>query len=168
MKLAVVCANGRVGKLVVKEAVERWLDVTAISREENQTVATKSVTKDLFDLIKKDLARYYVVSAFGAWEPELLPQHSTSLKHLCDILSGTDIRLCVLGGAGSLYKNAEHTMQVMDWPDFPDIFKPLAAAPGKALDELRERNDVKWTFLSPVGNFQAEGERTGEYILASE
>lgn len=28
-KVAVVCANGRVGKLVVKEAVERGLDVTA-------------------------------------------------------------------------------------------------------------------------------------------
>lgn len=33
MKIAVVCANGRVGKLVVKEAVERGLDVTAIAKE---------------------------------------------------------------------------------------------------------------------------------------
>lgn len=169
MKLAVVCANGRVGKLVVKEAVERGLDVTAISREDNQTVASKSVVKDLYDLTKEDLAGYdVVVTAFGAWKPEVLPQHSTSLKHLCDILSNTDIRLCVVGGAGSLYINKEHTQQVMDGPDFPEMFKPLAAAQGKALDELRERHDVKWTFVSPAGDFQADGERTGEYILAGE
>ena len=169
MKLAVICANGRVGKLIVKEAVERGLDVTAISREDNQTVASKSVIKDLYDLTKEDLAGYdVVVTAFGAWEPEVLPQHSTSLKHLCDILANTDIRLYVVGGAGSLYTNKEHTQQVMDGPDFPDIFKPLAAAQGKALDELRERKDVKWTFVSPAGDFQAEGERTGAYILAGE
>lgn len=33
---------------------------------------------------------------------------------------------------------------------------------------LRQRNDVPWTFISPAGDFQAEGERTGAYILASE
>ena len=56
----------------------------------------------------------------------------------------------------------------MDGADFPDVFKPLAKAQGKALDELRKRNDVKWTFLSPAGDFQADGERTGKYILAGE
>ena len=44
----------------------------------------------------------------------------------------------------------------------------LDAAQGKALDELRERADVKWTFVSPAGDFQADGERTGAYILAGE
>ena len=27
---------------------------------------------------------------------------------------------------------------------------------------------MRWTFISPAGDFQAEGERTGEYILAGE
>lgn len=169
MKVAVVCANGKAGKLIVKEAVERGLDVTAVVRGENQTVAKNVIQKDLFDLTTADLESFdVVVDAFGAWVEETLPQHSTSLKHLCDILSGKETRLLVVGGAGSLYVNPEHTAQVMDGPDFPDVFKPLAAAQGKALEELRLRNDVKWTFLSPAGDFQAEGERTGEYILAGE
>lgn len=169
MKAAVVCANGKAGKLIVKEAVERGLDVTAVVRGENQTVAKNVIQKDLFDLTTADLESFdVVVDAFGAWVEETLPQHSTSLKHLCDILSGKETRLLVVGGAGSLYVNPEHTAQVMDGPDFPDVFKPLAAAQGKALEELRLRNDVKWTFLSPAGDFQAEGERTGEYILAGE
>ena len=87
---------------------------------------------------------------------------------LCNILSGTDTRLLVVGGAGSLYVNKEHTACVADAPDFPDSFKPLAAAMAKALSELRERNDVKWTYISPAGDFQADGERSGKYILGGE
>ncbi len=169
MKAAVVCANGKAGKLIVKEAVERDLDVTAIVRGENQGAAQKVIRKDLFDLTAEDLKQFdVVVDAFSAWTEETLPQHSTSLKHLCDILSGTETRLLVVGGAGSLYVNPEHTACVADGPDFPDAFKPLAAAMAKALGELRERKDVRWTYISPAGDFQAEGERTGSYILGGE
>ena len=169
MKIAVVCANGRVGKLVVKEAVERGLDVTAVVRGENQSVANQSIDKDLFDLTAEDLKDFdAVVDAFGAWTEDTLPQHSTSLKHLCDALSGTDTRLLVVGGAGSLFVNAEHTLCVSDGENFPDAFKPLAAAMAKALGELRNRKDVRWTYISPAADFQAEGNRTGKYILGGE
>ena len=169
MKMAVVCANGKAGKWIVKEAVERGLDVTAIVRGENRSAAKKALVKDLFDLKSADLKGFdVVVDAFGAWTPETLPLHSASLKHLCDILSGTDTRLLVVGGAGSLYVNPEHSAQVMDGPDFPEVFKPLATNMGKALDELRGRDDVKWTYISPAGDFQAEGERTGKYMQAGE
>ena len=169
MKMAVVCANGNAGKWIVKEAVERGLDVTAIVRGENRSAAKNALVKDLFDLTNADLKGFdVVVDAFGAWTPETLPLHSASLKHLCDILSGTDTRLLVVGGAGSLYVNPEHSAQVMDGPDFPEVFKPLATNMGKALDELRGRDDVKWTYISPAGDFQAEGERTGKYMQAGE
>ncbi len=169
MKIAVVCANGKAGKLIVQEAVDRGLDVTAVVRGQNQTAAAKAIQKDLFDLSAGDLAGFdVVIDAFGAWTEETLPQHSTSLKHLCDILSGTDTRLLVVGGAGSLYVNPEHTACVADGPDFPDAFKPLAAAMAKALAELRARTDVKWTYISPAGDFQADGARTGKYILGGE
>jgi putative NADH-flavin reductase len=29
-------------------------------------------------------------------------------------------------------------------------------------------DDVKWTYVSPAGDFQADGERTGKYILGGE
>lgn len=169
MKIAVICANGKAGKLIVKEAVDRGMDVTAVVRSDNTTAAQKVLKKDLFALTAADLAGFdVVVDAFGAWTEDTLPQHSTSLKHLCNILSGTNTRLLVVGGAGSLYVNPEHTACVADGPDFPDIFKPLAAAMAKALVELRGRKDVRWTYVSPAGDFQAEGERTGKYILGGE
>ena len=169
MKLAVICANGKAGKLIVKEGISRGLDVTAVVRGENKTEAAKALTKYLMDLTAADLSGFdVVVDAFGAWTPETLDQHSTTLKHLCDILSGTDTRLLVVGGAGSLYVNPEHTAQVSDGPDFPDVFQPLASAMATALSELRERKDVKWTYISPAGDFQADGERSGKYILGGE
>lgn len=169
MKIAVICANGKAGKLIVKEAVCRGLDVTAVVREKNQTEAQHVLAKDLFALTREDLQGYdAVIDAFGAWTPDTLPQHSTSLNHLCDLLSGTQTRLLIVGGAGSLYVNPEHTACVADGSDFPDVFKPLAAAMAEALRALRQREDVRWTYLSPAADFQAEGERTGRYILGGE
>lgn len=153
----------------MKEAADRGLDVTAVVRGENHSAALKVIEKDLFDLTAADLAGFdVVIDAFGAWTEETLPLHSTSLKHLCDLLSGTDTRLLVVGGAGSLYVNPEHTATVSEGAGFPDAFKPLAAAMAKALTELRSRSDVKWTYVSPAGDFQAEGERTGTYLLGGE
>ena len=169
MKIAVVAANGRVARKVITEALGRGLDVTAFVRGENKTDAKKFVVRDIMDLTREDLAGFdVVVDAFGVWQPEQLPQHSTTLAHLCDILAGSDTRLVIVGGAGSLYVNPEHTVQVIDTPDFPEEFKLLAGAQVKQLAELRERKDVRWTYVSPAGDFQAEGERTGKYILGGE
>jgi putative NADH-flavin reductase len=167
--IAVVAANGHSGQLIVKEALERGHDVTVFVRSENRTPAKKAVIKDIMELTAQDLEGFdAVVDAFGAWTPETLSQHSTTLAHLSDILSGSDTRLLVVGGAGSLYLNPEHSLTVAQSPDFPEAFKPLALAMGAALTELRKRDDVRWTYISPACDFQAEGERTGEYILGGE
>ena len=169
MKIAVICANGKAGKKIVAEALSRNLDVTAIVRGENKSAAKKVIVKDILDIKKDDLKDFdVVIDAFGAWTPETLPMHSTTLKNLCDALSGTETRLLIVGGAGSLYINKEHTQQVADTPNFPEDWKPLANAMAKALSELRTRKDVKWTYISPAADFQADGEKTQEYILAGE
>ena len=170
-KVAVICAAGKQGALLADEAISRGYDVTGFVRKGRKVAnpKAKTVEKDLFDLTYDDLKDFdVVIDAFGAWTEGTLPLHRTSLKHLCDILSGSGIRLLVVGGAGSLYVNKEHTMQVKDTPGFPDIYKPLANMQGASLDDLRKRSDVKWTFLSPAGDFVADGERTGEYLLGGE
>ena len=166
-KVAIVCAAGKQGTSLVNEAIARGYDVTGFVRG-NDKIANpkaKKVVKDLFDLTRADLEGFdVVIDAFGAWTPETLPLHQTSLKHLCDILSGTKVRLLVVGGAGSLYVDPAHTVQVKDLESFPAAFKPL----GAALAELRERSDVQWTYLSPAGDFVADGARTGKYLVGGE
>lgn len=169
MKIAVICANGKAGSLIVKECVNRGIDVTAVVRSENKSLAEKAVIKDLFDLTTDDLKDFdVVIDACGGWTKDTVSVIPKAGEFLCDLLEGTDKRLIIVGGAGSLFVNKEHTATVADGPDFPDAFKPLAAAHQTLLDSLRKRNGVKWTYISPAGDFRAEGERTGKYILGGE
>lgn len=169
MKILVVAANGQAGKLIVAEAIERGHDVTAAVRRENKSAAEKVIVKDLFDLTSEDVAGFdAVVSAFGAYTPETLPLHSKSVDHFAKILDGSSTRLFIVGGAGSLYVNPEHTVRLIDTPEFPDEFKPLASAQAVELDLLRTKGNVRWTFVSPAADFRAEGEKTGNYAIAGE
>ena len=169
-KIAVVAADGKAAKKVIAEAMQRGHEVVAFGRhDKNETGAKTYVKKDILSLTAEDLKGFdAVVDAFGAWTAETLPGHSATTAHLCDILSGTDTRLLIVGGAGSLFVNPQHTATLMEGKDFPEAFKPLALAMGKALDELRKRQDVKWTYLSPAADFQVDGARSGKYLLAGE
>lgn len=168
-KVAVVAANGRVGQLVVQEAVDRGMDVTAIVRDENHSVSPTALIKDALDLTADDLTGFdVVVDAVGGWKPETIPAITQACEHLADVLAGTQIRLIVVGGAGSLFVNPEHTATVDQGPDFPEDWKPLSAAHGAGLANLRGRQNVRWTYVSPAADFQADGTRTGAYTLAGE
>lgn len=168
-RIAVVAANGKAGSLIVEEAVKRGFDVTAIVRSENRTSAQSAIVKDALDLTREDLEGFdAVVDAVGGWTPKTIPAITDAGIHLADVLAGTGARLLVVGGAGSLFVNPEHTATVDMGPDFPDDWKPLSNAHGKVLAHLRASEGLKWTYVSPAADFQAEGERSGEYVVAGE
>ena len=169
MKIAVLAANGKLGSLIVREAVERGNDVTAIAREENKTVAKNFIKKDISDLTGNDLKDYdVVITAFGAWTEETLPLHKTTVEHLANILANKNTRLLVVGGAGSLYTDESFKTQLFTTPDFPVDYFPIASNQAKGLDVLRSRKDIKWTYVSPAAEFEFDWERKGEYQLAGE
>ena len=169
MKIAVLAANGKVGSLIVKEAVDRGNDVTAIARDENKTVAKKFLKKDILDLTENDLKDFdVVITAFGAWTEDTLPLHKTTLEHLSNILANKNTRLLVVGGAGSLYTDESLKTQLFETSDFPADYMPVAINMAKGLEVLRKRNDVKWTYISPAAEFEFDWERKGEYQLAGE
>ena len=169
MKIAVVCANGKAGSLITKEALSRGLDVTAVVRGENRSGVAQTIIKDLFELTPADLAPFdVVVDAAGGWTADTVGVIPKAARHLCAILAGTVKQLLVVGGAGSLFVNKEHTLTVADGAAFPASFKPLAQAHQEALTFLRTQKDVAWTYISPAADFRADGERTGQYTLAGE
>ena len=171
MKIAVIGANGKAGNLLVKEALARGHEVTAVVRDHSKisNPEVKILEKDLFDLTYDDLkANEVIIDAFAVWSEDQLHQHKTSLVHLSDILSGKPNRLLIVGGAGSLYVDPEHKLRLMNTPDFPDMFKPLASNMADAFDTLKTREDVNWTYLSPAADFSADGERTGKYKSGGE
>ncbi len=170
MKFDVIAANGRVGSKIVEEARKRGIEVKAIVRDENNVPeADEVLVRDLFDLTYDDLKDAdVVIDAFGVWQPELLHLHEEVIEKLSDILSNTNLPLWIVGGAGSLYMDPEHKVQLLDTPDFPEEYKPLAAAQTKALDILRDKKDLDWTFVSPAADFRADGEKTGHVLVGKE
>lgn len=169
MKIAVVAANGKAGKLIVREAVDRGMDVTAFVREDNKSAAQHTVVKDIFAITAEDLIGFdTVVDAAGAWTPDTVHIIPDAAKHLADLLKNTETRLIVVGGAGSLFVDKEHTKTVFDVTPFPEAAVPVVKSHQVALDALREYNDVNWTYVSPAGDFQADGARTGKYIVGGE
>lgn len=169
MKIAVVAANGKAGKLIVEEAVNRGMDVTAIVRGENKSAAPKVLVKDLFDLTTQDLCGFdAVVDAYGNWTPDAIDLIPAATVHLAKALADTDTRLLVVGGAGSLFVDPDHTKTVVDVTPFPEAAVPVVNGHGKALEALRKFENVNWTYVSPAGDFQPDGERTGTYKLGGE
>ncbi len=169
MKVAIIGANGKSGSFLVQEALKQGHDVTAIVRnKEYKNGDVKVVYKDVFELSKADLAGFdAVISAFAAWTPETFPLHKKVAKHLADALSGTKTRLLVIGGAGTLYVDDKGTM-AMDTPDFPPEYMGVAKATAESFFELKDRSDVLWTYVSPAGDYDANGARTGKYVLGDD
>lgn len=169
MKVAIIGANGKSGSNLVQEALKQGYDVTAIVRnKEYKNDAVKVVYKDVFELSKADLAGFdAVISAFAAWTPETFGLHKKVAKHLADALSGTKTRLLTIGGAGTLYADDKQTM-VMDTPSFPAEYMGVAKATAESFSELKGRTDVLWTYVSPAGDYDANGARTGKYVLGGD
>ncbi|SES40427.1 NAD(P)-dependent oxidoreductase [Psychrobacillus sp. OK032] len=170
MKIGVIGATGKAGSLILEEAKVRGHEVTAIVRDATRLNAqdVQILEKSIYDLTSDDVKQFdAVVNAFGA--PLGEEQAHVDAGHaLIEAIKGTDTRVIVVGGAGSLYVDEAKTVRVIDTPDFPDIFKPTATGQGRNLKELQETADIKWTFVSPAGHFDPEGKRTGSYQIGKD
>jgi putative NADH-flavin reductase len=165
MKIGIIGASGKVGNLVLREAIERGHDVTAIVRNASKISDSnvKVIEKEIYDITSDDLKDLdVVVNAFGApiGEEEA---HVKAGRALIEALKGTNTRVIVVGGAGSLYVDEAQTTILMDTPEFPEAFAPTAKGQGRNLQDLKATQDITWTFVSPSADFNAEGERTGSY-----
>lgn len=166
MKVGIIGATGKAGNLILKEALKRGHEVTAIVRN-SQKVENPDVPvleKDVFSLTTEDLAPFdVVVNAFGV-PPEKAEQHIEAGRILIDALKeASDTRLIVVGGAGSLFVDEARTTRLAETPEFPEAFKSIANGQAQNLADLEASEGVQWTFLSPAAFFDPEGRRTGRY-----
>jgi len=170
MKLGIIGASGKIGRLLVLEALNQGYDVTAIVRDQNKVnnPKIKVMQRDIFDITPKDLKEFdVVINAFNAplGKEE---QHLTSIRHLINVFKKlSNSRLMVVGGAGSLYVDKDRRYQLMNTKDFPEMYKPTAFSMSKGLDELK-KSKISWTYLSPAAIFDFEGRKNGYYTLGSE
>ena len=169
MKLAVIGANGKAGRLIVQEAIDRGHEVTAIVRDRNKLdVHVRILEKDIQSLKSEDLKDFDVlINAMGAGtqDPTI---YQDATKHMIDVLLDLPkLRYLVVGGAGSLFTDATMASALYETEQFPKAIYPTAMNMAKALELLRA-SQIQWTFFSPAIQFDPKGRRTGTYQLGSE
>ena len=171
LKITVIATGGKtIGEAIKRESLQRG-HVTSwfLSDPDDKSNAEENFAKIIMDLTyDRFTLEHAIVDAFGFWSPLAPFFHTEVLDHLCNICSSRDIRLIVVGGAGSLYVDKEHTKQILYTPNFPNDIRSREIIMAKELAALRKRNDVNWTYVSTAVDFQIEGERTSKYILGGE
>lgn len=170
MNIAIIGATGKAGSRILKEAVGRGHQVTAIVRHPDKLndASIPYIQKNIFDLAAEDLTPFdVVVNAFAAPVGQE-EQHIEAGRVLIKALSGAkNTRLIVVGGAGSLYVDEEKTTRLLDTPDFPEPFFKTASSQARNLEELKQSTQLFWTFISPSAIF-ALGKRTGHYKIGDD
>ncbi|MEC0698221.1 NAD(P)-dependent oxidoreductase [Bacillus haynesii] len=171
MKIGIIGASGKAGSMILKEASERGHEVTAIVRSASKVANSGAavIEKDIFDLAAADIKGLdVVVNAFGA-APGQEHLHVEAGRKLIELFKQVpETRLIVVGGAGSLYVDKEKTTQLYNTPEFPKEYLPTAKNQGQNLQDLKEAEGLKWTFISPAAFFNPEGKRTGSYQKGQE
>ncbi|WP_052848735.1 NAD(P)-dependent oxidoreductase [Streptomyces avicenniae] len=161
MHITVIGAAGETGSRVVAEALRRHHDVTAATRRHGDatdpaTVARLAAGQDV------------VVSATRP-APGAEHEHAAAALALLDGLSGTGVRLLVVGGAGSLtVPGTDGTLVVDDPRHVPLEIRPFALASNAQFAVFADAPaDVDWLYVSPPVHF-APGERTGRYTVGAD
>lgn len=174
MKIALIGGTGFVGQAVLAELLRRGHAVTALARDTAKYAGREGVTAvkadalDARQVADAVAGHDAVVDAYnpGWTEPEI---HDLFLKGTDAILDGVQAagvkRVLVVGGAGSL--QVAPGLQLVDTPEFPAAYKQGALAAREALNRIRGRSALEWTFLSPPAHL-APGERSGRYQVGAD
>ncbi|AHG72389.1 3-beta hydroxysteroid dehydrogenase/isomerase [Mannheimia sp. USDA-ARS-USMARC-1261] len=177
-KIAVIGATGYVGSAVVKELAERGHQVVAFARNVENVAKADNVQAVAFDVENANFAEQLkgvdaVISAFnpGWTNPNIGVDFTRGAKAIVEAAKSAEVPyLLVVGGAGSLY--VAPNLQVIDTPDFPKEIYDGANAARNLLNDLRDRRDLNWAFISPPACLGADGdfseERLGSYRLGGE
>jgi putative NADH-flavin reductase len=174
MKIALIGATGFVGSAILKEALDRGHEVTAIVRNPETLTPQAKLHPKKGDVYNEDeVVRLVggsdaVISAFnpGWTNPDIYRQQVNGAHSIINGVKKAGVkRLLFVGGAGSL--EVTPGVQSVDLPGFPAEYKQGALATREALNMLRKETGLEWSFLSPSADL-FPGERTGRFRLGTD
>jgi hypothetical protein len=166
MNVVLYGATGKSGIRILTELLSRYHNVTAVARNPVGLPANAKTVKD--DLSEVNTIAWIIAGSDAVVSAYAPPQDDTDqllgvTERQIEAVrkAGKNIRLIVVGGAGSL--EVAPGVTVLKSGHLPAEWIPIATSHEKAL-ELLKQSDINWTYFSPAGFFEP-GTRTGKFRL---
>lgn len=175
-KIVLIGASGFIGSAILKEALDRGHNVTAVVRHpEKIKLIHKNLVVEQGDvsisdtIIKMSKGADAVISAYnpGWTNPDLAIETTRVYGTILEGIRQSGVkRFMVVGGAASLFISPGK--RFMDAGLMPESFLPAVKALADFyLKDLTDEKIIDWIFFSPAGNI-APGERTGKFRLGKD
>ena len=167
MNVVLYGATGRAGSRLLTELQSRGHSVTAVARNIAKLPATLKARQD--DLSNVDTISSIIAGADAVISAYAPPQDDTDAligvteRQIAAVKKAGNIRLLVVGGAGSL--EVAPGVSLLASGHLPAEWIPIATSAAKSL-KLLQASDINWTYLSPAAFF-APGTRTGKFRLGT-
>lgn len=173
MNIILIGASGFIGSALLREALARGHEVTAVvtKPEKVQPHAHLKVVacdvNNIGELTTIMTGHNAILSAFsGHAQKDVQAYYEKGMRSILTAAKESGVtRILVVGGAGSL-EVAPGTL-LLESDDFPAEYQPTAQGAYTALRWLREEKELDWTMLSPAAEI-FPGERTGIFRLGTE
>ncbi|MFB7076441.1 NAD(P)-dependent oxidoreductase [Streptomyces sp. NPDC056308] len=173
-KIIVFGAGGSVGRAAAGEALQRGHHVTAVVRnsakhQDLEGAGVRLLAGDVTDTnAVAELAAGHDAAIMAAYDTGAQPGvFFTAAAHaLLDGLARAGVgRLVAVGLAATL--ETGDGIPLMDTPGFPQEYRPFCLAHAAGTSVLRASvTALDWLIVSPAGDFDNAGARSGRYCVA--
>jgi putative NADH-flavin reductase len=173
LRIVIFGAAGRAGSAAVAEARRRGHRVTAVARDRSRY---HGEADEGVHLVEGDVTDSDTVAAFATGHDAAINTTAVygegtdpdaffpaASRALIKGLTQAGVPRLVTVGLSVLLPGIDGTLGI-DAPDFPAAFRPFCLAHGAGLEVLRtEGGSLDWIWISPAGDFDHDGPRTGRY-----
>ncbi|WP_018353025.1 NAD(P)-dependent oxidoreductase [Longispora albida] len=164
-QIVVFGAGGRAGRAIVAEAASRGHQVTAVVRDpaRHAGLAAAGVTVRAGDVADPAAAAGHDIAVNAA--ADLAADPGTFFPAAAKALASSTVERVVSVGLASVLADATGTL-LMDTPGYPQEYRGfyLGHAAGTA---ALAASGAEWVVLSPAGDFDHAGGRTGRYTITA-
>lgn len=175
-KIVLIGASGFVGSAILKEALNRDFEVTAVVRHpekikiDNENLKVKKADVSSLDEVTEVCkGADIVISAFNpGWNnPNIYDDTINVYLTIIDGVKKADVRrFLMVGGTGSLFISPG--LRLMDSGDVPEsLLQGVKALGDFYLNFLMKEKEVDWVFFAPAADMRP-GVRSGRYRLGKD
>jgi uncharacterized protein len=172
--LVVFGAGGRAGRAAVAEAVRRGHRVTAVVRDPGRHGGlsgdgVRLVAGDVTDVdsVARVVAGHdAAISAVYDPAAQAGAFYTGAARALLDGLARAQVTRLLVVGLASVLEN-EHGVVLMETPGYPQEYRSFSLGHAAGMQVLRTATTgVDWLVVSPAGDFDHGGARSGRYRTA--